>query len=80
VAAGEVHGESGSHLAITVRDDGGGIASDHRVGLGLSGMRERVEALGGTLALDNGRPGTVVRIMIPFDFERSEDSSAIPDA
>lgn len=80
VEAGEVQDGSGSHLAIEVHDDGRGITPDHRVGLGLSGMRERVEALGGTLALDNGRPGTVVRIMIPFESERSEDSSAIPAA
>ena len=72
--------EAGGRLMITVRDDGGGIAPDHRVGLGLSGMRERVGALGGTLVLDNGSPGTVVRIMIPFGSERSEDTSAIPDA
>jgi two-component system sensor histidine kinase UhpB len=80
VEAREARDESGPHLGVTVRDDGRGIAPDHRVGLGLSGMRERVEALGGTLALDNGSPGTVVRIRIPFDTERHEDTSAIPPA
>ncbi|KQP09775.1 ATPase [Methylobacterium sp. Leaf99] len=76
----EAYEEAGGRLMITVRDNGGGIAPDHRVGLGLSGMRERVGALGGTLVLDNGSPGTVVRIMIPFGSERSEDTSVISDA
>jgi len=80
VDARETHDGSVAHIAISVRDDGGGIAPDHRVGLGLSGMRERVEALGGTLVLDNGTPGTVVRIRIPFEPERHEDTSAIPQA
>lgn len=66
-------------LAVSVRDDGRGVAPDHRVGLGLSGMRERVEALSGRFTLDNGAPGTVVRIVIPIDPEHDgEDGSASP--
>ncbi len=72
--------QAGGVLRVTVRDDGGGLAPDHGTGLGLSGMRERVEALSGTFLLDNGAPGTVVRIMIPLDPERPEDSSSIPQA
>ncbi|QIJ77852.1 HAMP domain-containing protein [Methylobacterium sp. NI91] len=68
-------------LRISVEDDGTGIAPGHRVGLGLSGMRERVEALGGqfrldTASLDNGASGTVVRITLPIDPER--DGSEVP--
>ncbi|MBD8909579.1 ATP-binding protein [Methylorubrum zatmanii] len=64
-------------LQVSVEDDGSGIAPGHRVGLGLSGMRERVEALGGQFSLgraslDNGSDGTVVRITIPIDPERGE--------
>ncbi|NEU11822.1 ATPase [Methylobacterium sp. BTF04] len=70
----------GTILQIAVQDDGIGVAPGHGVGLGLSGMRERVEALSGTFVLDNSVPGTVVRIMIPLDHERPEDSSAIPQA
>lgn len=70
----------GRLLRVMVRDDGGGLPPEHGVGLGLSGMRERVEALSGTFLLDNGAPGTVVRIMIPLDPERPEDSSPIPQA
>ena len=61
---------------------GTGIAPGHRVGLGLSGMRERVEALGGhfrldTASLDNGASGTVVRITLPIDPER-DGSEVLP--
>ncbi|MBY0259627.1 MAG: HAMP domain-containing protein [Methylobacterium sp.] len=67
---------SGRALRITIRDDGAGVPEDHGLGLGLSGMRERVEALGGTFGLDNGQPGAVVRIMIPLDREPDTDTSS----
>ncbi len=67
--AGEGADDGGRFLRISVRDDGSGVAPGHRVGLGLSGMRERVEALSGRFTLDNGAPGTVVRIVIPIDPE-----------
>ncbi len=68
-------------LRVSVEDDGTGITPGHRVGLGLSGMRERVEALGGhfsldTASLDNKASGTVVRITLPIDPER--DGSEVP--
>jgi len=63
-------------LVVRVTDNGLGLQPDHRVGLGLSGMRERVEALGGTFELDNAAPGTVVRITIPADAERGEEAGA----
>lgn len=61
-------------LRILVRDDGAGLAPDHGIGLGISGMRERVEALGGRFELDNATPGAVVRITLPIDPERGEDA------
>ena len=63
-------------LSIRVRDDGGGPREGHRIGLGLSGMRERVGALGGTFALDKGSPGALVRISIPVEPEPGEPASA----
>ncbi|KQQ23480.1 ATPase [Methylobacterium sp. Leaf123] len=68
-------------LRVSVEDDGTGITPGHRIGLGLSGMRERVEALGGhfdldTASLDNKASGTVVRITLPIDPER--DGSEVP--
>ena len=77
--AAEVAQDGGRVLQVGVRDDGSGIAPGHRVGLGLSGMRERVEALSGRFTLDNGAPGTVVRIVIPIDPEHDgEVFSASP--
>jgi two-component system sensor histidine kinase UhpB len=79
----EAHVEGGAArpmLHIRVHDDGVGLASSHGIGLGLSGMRERVEALSGTFLLDNAAPGTVVRISIPLDPERGEETGPIVPA
>jgi signal transduction histidine kinase len=45
-------------IALEIRDDGRG-AGELRVGNGLAGMRERLEALGGTLRVDRGAEGGV---------------------
>jgi two-component system NarL family sensor kinase len=39
-------------LRVTVTDDGTGIGSDVRPGVGLTAMAERATELGGTLAVD----------------------------
>ena len=59
-------------LIITVADDGVG-AGDAPEGTGLTGMRARVETLGGTLTVDplqepdeRGRVGTVVEARMPL--------------
>lgn len=54
----------GDALAMRVQDDGRG--GNMRPGTGLSGMRERIEALGGTLALD-GRNGTTLDVRLPLE-------------
>ncbi len=57
-------------IVVTVQDDGMGFA-DHNVthsGLGLTGMRDRVEELGGALSLgprSDGRKGAVVSASFP---------------
>ena len=76
--ATETGDESGRALRLSVHDDGRGVAPDHRVGLGLSGMSERVEALGGRFSLDKGDPGTVVRITIPIDPEPVGEAESPP--
>ncbi|WP_409567650.1 ATP-binding protein [Methylobacterium sp. J-030] len=73
--------EAGGRLTLTIRDNGKGIPDpgvsiEHGTGLGLSGMRERVEALGGTFALDNAGPGAIVRITIPVPPDRGDESTA----
>jgi signal transduction histidine kinase len=60
-------------LSLQVCDQGKGIASERRVsmsqgtsgGVGLSGMRERVRELGGTLDIHSNGSGTTVLAMIP---------------
>ncbi|MEH3120118.1 MAG: histidine kinase [Methylorubrum populi] len=80
-AAEETDAAGATRLRLSVEDDGRGVGPGHRVGLGLSGMRERVEALGGRFALgqaalDDGPSGTVVRITLPIDPERDGDEAS----
>ncbi|ACK51206.1 integral membrane sensor signal transduction histidine kinase [Methylocella silvestris BL2] len=54
-----------AHIELAVDDDGKGGA-DAKSGMGLLGMRERVEALGGRLSLKTSRPsGLALRAHIP---------------
>ncbi len=55
-------------LDIAVEDDGRGLPRDYVAGVGLTSMRERAEAVGGTCAVEP-RPegGTVVRARLPVD-------------
>lgn len=55
-------------VAITVEDDGGGeVAQMGRVGgHGIPGLRERLAALGGTLAIQEARGGIRVAAVIPL--------------
>jgi two-component system, NarL family, sensor histidine kinase UhpB len=56
-----------SSLVLMVHDDGRGIDPTTPPGFGISGMQERVQALGGTYKVDSGRDrGTCVRIVIPL--------------
>jgi signal transduction histidine kinase len=49
--------DEGETLRLTVEDDGRGVAGEPAANLGLLGMRERVTAAGGTLALGARRGG-----------------------
>ena len=60
--------EADGTLDVSVRDDGTGFEpSAPRVGFGLTGMRERVELMGGSLALESSAAGlgTLVRATLP---------------
>jgi two-component system sensor histidine kinase UhpB len=50
---------------VRVRDNGRGLQPDHRLGLGLTGMRERILALGGTLTVASGDGGVTVEALVP---------------
>lgn len=58
------------HALLEVSDDGVGmppLTDDLRPSLGLLGMRERAEALGGTVTIEPAKPhGTTVRAEIPL--------------
>lgn len=69
-------------LRLTVEDNGRGIGSLAHVprGLGLIGMRERAQALGGQFAIEH-RPGggTRVQVTLPFEpIDVSDDGASDP--
>jgi signal transduction histidine kinase len=67
VTATHAHGA----LVVEVYDDGAGGAVEH-AGSGLQGLRDRVEAVGGTLAVESRlRVGTRVTAIIPESIIRS---------
>jgi two-component system sensor histidine kinase DesK len=55
--------ETGEACRLEIEDDGKGGA--HHEGHGMRGMRERIEALGGTLSYE-GEVGTKLTIMVPL--------------
>jgi len=63
---GITRGPRGSVL-VRVRDNGSGLLRDHKAGLGLVGMRERVMALGGTVAVVSTDSGVTIEAVVPND-------------
>lgn len=58
------------NLQVIVSDDGTGLPSARKSGVGTHTMRERAEELGGTLTLANRTPsGTVVTAILPLHEE-----------
>ncbi len=63
----------GKVLTLEVRDQGKGIPAERRIsmslgtnhGVGLSGMRERVRELGGTIEIQPSEAGTTIRVTFP---------------
>jgi two-component system sensor histidine kinase UhpB len=56
----------GRCVLVRVSDDGGGLPADHRLGLGLTGMRERVLALGGAVSVASTDSGVTVEAIVPY--------------
>jgi two-component system, NarL family, sensor histidine kinase UhpB len=50
---------------VRVRDNGSGMKPDHKLGFGLTGMRERILALGGTLTIASDEGGVTVEALVP---------------
>ena len=73
--------EKEGSMFVTVSDDGKGIEEEvvqlrpDSVGIGIGGMRQRVNELGGSLRLTNANPGTIVQVVIPA---RRPESLGIP--
>lgn len=62
-------------VTLEIRDEGKGIPQEtlrgwsrntHRAGVGINGMRERVNDLGGSLDITSDKTGTTVRASIPL--------------
>jgi signal transduction histidine kinase len=57
--------QADSTLTVQIRDDGAGGADASR-GSGLTGLRDRVEAVGGSMTLDSTPgAGTVLTVLLP---------------
>src|SRR6266404_2385104 len=60
------------HVAVIVRDNGKGLREETvrlrpgSVGVGIGGMRQRVEEFGGALQLANADPGAMIEVLIPL--------------
>jgi two-component system sensor histidine kinase UhpB len=74
-------GEGGTSrlLRLVLQDDGRGMPAEAPLGLGLTGMRERVRALGGAFAI-SAPPGGGTRLDIQIPADVAEGSSAEPRA
>ena len=58
---------SDSWLSVTVQDDGRGFAHGRAHGLGLTGMHERAESLGGSVKITSGPgKGTLIEVALPL--------------
>lgn len=66
----------GNRLVLEVTDQGRGIAPEvlaqlrrgpSGLGIGIMGMRERLEQLGGTLEIDSSNRGATVRAILPLE-------------
>ncbi len=63
------------HIYLQVRDDGRGFdSSQQHSGLGIFGMHERAELLGGTVTIQS-QPGqgTMVRVVLPLSASKGEE-------
>jgi signal transduction histidine kinase len=67
----------GERLAVSVRDDGRGFRTPHKSGLGLLGIQERVESLGGSLAV-HSEPGKGASVEISLPLPRSAAARGEP--
>ncbi len=66
-------------LGLTIRDDGCGFDLDRPRGLGLTGLSDRLDTLGGALAINSGAGlGTSVCVHIPVQHDQAEEPEPEP--
>ncbi|HEY6464659.1 MAG TPA: response regulator [Candidatus Acidoferrales bacterium] len=64
--------KKGEYVSLAIRDFGKGIPEDiaafrpGTLGVGVSGMRQRVKEFGGELKLAKADPGTLVEVVVPY--------------
>jgi two-component system, NarL family, sensor histidine kinase UhpB len=64
-------------VAVSVRDNGAGLSNDHKQGLGMIGMRERVLALGGTMTVASTPHGVTVEALVPCGIRQLDTAETI---
>ncbi|HUI80172.1 MAG TPA: sensor histidine kinase [Bryobacteraceae bacterium] len=70
-------GTSGSRVTVSIQDNGRGFRREQSKGLGMIGMQERVENLGGTLNV-HSEPGKGTRIDASLPFPQQIASTGEP--
>jgi signal transduction histidine kinase len=60
---------------LEIRDQGKGMPVGMRAGIGIKGMRERIENLAGKLQIDSNDGGTQVRVVLPLAPQESATST-----
>jgi PAS domain S-box-containing protein len=66
-------------VRMEIRDQGKGLPTSIRLGVGIQGMRERVRQLGGHLEIESGNGGTRVTAIVPTNSTSSDLSAAVVD-
>jgi len=56
-----------SHLSIQIADNGIGGAQSKEASFGITGMQERISALGGDITIDSSERGTKISIELPLE-------------
>jgi two-component system sensor histidine kinase UhpB len=71
----EIESECAPALLITIEDNGVGIPTQPNLGLGLLGMRERVQALGGKISMDRrASGGTRIAAALPLPKDDEDEA------
>ncbi|HYK75232.1 MAG TPA: sensor histidine kinase [Pseudoneobacillus sp.] len=70
-----IYGET-DQFTIYVHDDGMGLADNHSYGNGLSGMKERLDLIDGTLLISN-KNGTLIEMAVPIIEHVNKEGKAV---